>query len=41
VTKYAKYKPLKQKLIGALEELHTKEQFLKTVSETEFQAKRA
>jgi hypothetical protein len=32
---YAKYNLLKQKLIGAMEESHTKEQSPKTVSETE------
>ena len=40
VTNYSKYKPLKQKLIGPMEEAHTKQQSPETVSETELQAKR-
>jgi hypothetical protein len=39
--KYAKYNPLKQKLIGAMEESHTKEQSLKIVSEMELRANRS
>ena len=41
VTNYSKYKPLKQKLIGTIEESHTKQQSPKTVSETELRAKRS
>lgn len=40
VEKYAKYKPIKQKLIEGTGESHTKDKFLKIVSEREFRAKR-
>ena len=38
--KFAIYKALEQKLIGPLEESHTKEQSPKTFAETEFRARR-
>ena len=41
VANYSKYKPLEEKLIGAMEESHTKQQFPETVSETELWAKRS
>jgi hypothetical protein len=40
-TNYAKYNPLKQKLIGGMEESHTKKQSPKTVSEMELRTKRS
>ena len=41
VTNYSKYKPLKKKLIGPMEESHTKQQSPETGSEMELRAKRS
>ena len=41
VANYSKYKLLKQKLIGQMEESNTKQQSPETVSETKLRAKRS